>query len=45
MVRQLKMSGFNQIEYQNSYKKEKYDLMSIMFLKGKRDMDIERASK
>lgn len=38
------MSSFNQIEYQNTYNKEKYDRLSIMLEKGKKVSVQQRAA-
>lgn len=40
----VKMSDFDQIKYQNEYNKQKYDRITIMTPKGKKD-EIKAAAK
>lgn len=38
------MSGFDQIKYQNDYNKQKYERMTILFPKGKKERVKNRAT-
>ena len=40
-----KQEGFDQIKYQNEYNKEKYDRLTLVMPKGKKDKDKQRADK
>ena len=40
-----KQEGFDQIKYQNEYNKEKYDRLTLVMPKGKKDKVKQRADK